>query len=175
MPSHVEHRAAQAAIARPREYSRRQLLALQRPANAPPADNDYQSRDPFLREVRIVDHQGTPIQLVSILSVDLDSPVVWHGSVGFMQAHGIDADYHLPFSTWTVELEQEALRELNRMMRLPREIEKFWQRPRGQKRPTHLHRMIALDQDERDKLRLLSLSTTPLIQVRDPRKLEGDD
>lgn len=149
-------------------YTRRQCLAIERPEERDP-QNWMSSNDPFKREVRMIDHNGTRIQLVSVLTVDLDDQPVWHGRVGFLQAGGEDKDYFLPMRMWGIALEQEALRELNDLMRLPREVEKFTQGIRPASRPTNLHRFIRLTELEKSwLLAVQSGGVKPLARAVDP-------
>lgn len=152
-------------------YTRRQSLAIERPAERDP-ENWMSVRDPFLRETRMVDHGGTQIQLVSILTVDLDDQPVWHARVGFLQAHDSgagDGDFFLPLRMWTVDLEQAALRELNELTRLPREVEKFTQGVRPAGRPTNVHRFIRLSELEKSWLLAVQCGgVKPSVRAVDP-------
>lgn len=155
-----------------REYSFRHTVAIERPEVRDPV-NWFASSEVHKRKTRLVERDGVKLQLVSILTVDLDTPPVWHARVGYLQAAGADADYFLPLSTWTPELEQEARAELRELTALPREVERcvFGQRPKG--RASTLHCFIPLSRLEQDWLTAIQCGgASPIVRIKDPRRYD---
>lgn len=137
-------------------YSRRQMIALENPEERDPV-SWMASQSPHTRKVDVVQNR---IQLVSILTVDLDSPPVWHARVGFMEAKD---DYFVPLRSWTDKMEQLARQKLAELTRLPREVEKFMDGVRPKARPTNIHVFIPLSRIERDYMEVVSGAGAPRI------------
>lgn len=147
------------------QYTRRQRWAIERPETRDARDW-MSSNEVFKREVRMVTHDGVPLQLVSVLTVDLDDHPMLHARVGFLQAHSTgtgkgDGDFYLPIRMWSSALEQEALRELNALTALPREVEKFTQGVRPKARPSTIHRFIRLSSLEEDWMKAVQCGGAP--------------
>lgn len=130
-------------------YSRRHLIALENPEERDPI-SWMASQSPHTRKVDVIANR---IQLVSILTVDLDSPPVWHARVGFMEAKD---DFFVPIAMWTDKMEQAARKKLAELTRLPREVEKYIDGVRPKARPTNIHVFIALSRLERDYMEVVT-------------------
>ena len=128
-------------------YSRRQMIALENPEATTPV-HPLASNDPHKRKMRLVDNK---YQVISLLTVDPDSPWVWHGTVGVMQNDSFEA----PIWMWSDEIEVVLRKELNEILRLPRPIERYMDARRPAGRPTSLHRFIPLTRREIDHLEIV--------------------
>lgn len=135
-------------------YSRRQVVALENPEERDPI-SWMASQSPHTRKVEVVLKK---LQLVSILTVDLDSPPVWHARVGFMEAKD---DFFVPISMWTDKMEQAARGKLAELTRLPRDVEKFMDGVRPKSRPTNIHVFVPLSRLERDYMEVVSGAGAP--------------
>lgn len=151
-------------VRRPRltNVSRRQMIALEHAEEWDPI-HSMATNDPHKRRMKLIRNK---YQLITILTVDLDSPPVWHGRVGFMQSD----EYTTPTWMWDDKLEEVARKELDQLMRLPRPIDRYMDATRPKGRPTSMHRFIPLAAEEIDYLRVVQAGG-----VRRSIKLRGPD
>lgn len=127
-------------------YSRRQQIALERPEETE-RDIAFASNEPYKREVEVIND----IQLVSILTVDLDDWPVWSARVGWMESKG----YFVPLRAWLPWMEEPAQRVMSEMIALPREVDPNHVRTtvRTKGRPSTIHKFIRLSPEEREYVR----------------------
>lgn len=147
------------------KYTRRQQLALERPEEHE-AFLNFASNEPWKREVEV--HEG--VQLVSILTVDLDDKPEWHARVGWQEAKG----YFVPLRAWTTWMEEPAQRVLDEMMALPRDVEAgAWKTTvRTAGRPSTIHKFLRLSGEEREyMLGVQGSIVQPRVWVKEPRRL----
>ncbi len=148
-------------------YSRRQITALERPEETEPGIN-FASNEPFKREVEV--HNA--IQLVSILTVDLDDWPVFHARVGWMEAKG----YFVPLRAWQPWMEEPAQRVMSELISLPREVD--WKRirttVRTKGRPSTIHKFIKVSPEEREYvLGITGGVVRPSLWFREPRRFSS--
>jgi len=145
-------------------YSRRQVIALERPEQNDPLNN-FASNEPFKREVEV--HNG--IQLVSILTVDVEGSRTywWHARVGWMEAKG----YFVPLRGWQDWMVEPAQRVMLWLITLPRDIERVYTDVQTDKRPSTIHKRIPLTPLERDYVDVVQSGTVePSVWLRGPRR-----
>lgn len=145
-------------------YSRRQRIALERPEEHD-AHINFASNDPHKREIEVIND----IQLVSILSVDLDDKPEWHARVGWMESKG----YFVPLRAWLPWMEEPAQRVMSELIRLPRDVEPSDVRTcvRTHGRPSTIHKYIRLSRLERDYVDAIRAGMKPSIWFREPRRV----
>lgn len=154
-------------------YTRRQIIAIENPERRPPK-NPLCSCSAFTREVRRYHRDKDNIlQFVSILTVDEDSPYVWHASTGFLEPVGEYADRAVPLATYTDEMLRMAQHELRELLRLPHDeiVVKPGAGPKGN--PVEYHHWVQLTQFEVSWMRGVQAGTVPRsIQLREPEVFE---
>lgn len=146
-------------------YTRRQQIALERPEETERGIN-FASNEPHKREVEV----HNDIQLVSILTVDLDDWPTWHARVGWMESKG----YFVPLRGWQPWMEEPAQRVLSEMISLPREVEKIGTAVRTHGRPSTVHKFIRVSPEEREYcLGVKGGIIQPKLWFKEPRKLDS--
>ena len=93
------------------------------------------------------------LQFVSILTVDPDSPSVWHARVGFLEPIGEWADRFVPMRTWTAGMELMAREEIAELLKLPRQDVTIASGIRPKGNPTNLHGFVRLTEYEASWMR----------------------
>lgn len=134
-------------------YSTRQIIAIENPESKDP-ENWMATTNPFTREVkRFQRDKANVLQFVSILTVDPDSPSVWHARVGFLEPIGEWADRFVPMRTWTAGMELMAREEIAELLKLPRQEVTIASGIRPKGNPTNLHGFVRLTQYEASWMR----------------------
>lgn len=134
-------------------YSTRQLIAIENPESKDP-ENWMSTTNPFTREVKRFQRDKTNVlQFVSILTVDPDSPSVWHARVGFLEPIGEWADRFVPMRTWTAGMELMAREEIAELLKLPRQDVTIASGIRPKGNPTNLHGFVRLTEYEASWMR----------------------
>ncbi len=146
------------------KYNRRQQIALERPEEHE-AHLNFASNEPMKREVEL----HNDVQLVSVLTVDLDDKPEWHARVGWMESKG----YFVPLRAWQPWMEQPAQRVLDEMISLPRDLDlnavKTTVRTHG--RPSTIHKFIRLSPEEREyMLGVAGGIVQPKLWFKEPRR-----
>lgn len=134
-------------------YTQRQTIAIENPETRDP-QNWMATTNPFTREVRRFQRdKHNVLQFVSILTVDPDSPSVWHARVGFLEPIGEWADRFVPMRTWTTGMELMAREEIAELLKLPRQDVTIATGIRPKGNPTNLHGFVRLTQYEASWMR----------------------
>ena len=134
-------------------YSTRQIIAIENPESKDP-ENWMATTNPFTREVkRFQRDKANVLQFVSILTVDPDSPSVWHARVGYLEPIGEWADRFVPMRTWTAGMELMAREEIAELLKLPRQDVTIASGIRPKGNPTNLHGFVRLTQYEASWMR----------------------
>lgn len=134
-------------------YTDRQLVAIENPESRDP-ENWMSTTNPFTREVRRFQRdKGNILQFVSILTVDPDSPSVWHARVGFLEPIGEWADRFVPLRTWTAGMELMAREEVATLLKLPRQDVTIASGIRPKGNPTNQHGFVRLSEYEASWMR----------------------
>lgn len=134
-------------------YTDRQQIAIENPETRDP-QNWMSTTNPFTRVVRRFQRDKTNVlQFVSVLTVDDDSPYVWHARVGFLEPIGEWADRFVPMRTWTDGMQLMAREEIAELLKLPNQDVKVASGIRPKGNPTNLHGFVRLTQYEVSWLR----------------------
>jgi hypothetical protein len=134
-------------------YTQRQVIGIENPETRDPV-NWMATNNPFTREVRRFERdRGNVLQFVSILTVDPDSPAVWHARVGFLEPVGEYADRLVPMATWTDGMQRMAREEIAELLKLPRQDVTVASGIRPKGTPTNLHGFVRLSQSEASWMR----------------------
>jgi hypothetical protein len=134
-------------------YHQRAVIAIENPETRDPV-NWMATNNPFTREVRRFERdRGNVLQFVSILTVDPDSPAVWHARVGFLEPVGEYADRFVPMATWTDGMQRMAREEIAELLKLPRQDVTVASGIRPKGTPTNLHGFVRLSQSEASWMR----------------------
>lgn len=134
-------------------YTNRQTLAIENPESKDP-QNWMATTNPFTRETRRFQRdKANVLQFVSILTVDPDSPSVWHARVGFLEPVGEFADRFVPMRTWTTGMELMAKEEIATLLTLPRPDYTITPGIRPKGNPVNLHGFVRLTQYESSWMR----------------------
>lgn len=149
------------------KFSKRQRIALER-LETKGHREPMLSKDPLTRETKVV--QG--FRVVSGLTVDDDQPMVWRAWVGLVDPKDVIIgrdDYFVPLRMWPSWAAELCEMWIQQLLTLPRNIEKVYQGLYPKGRPTTVHRMVRLDDDERRyvedvKAKLLQ----PSVAAKDP-------
>jgi len=129
------------------------LIAIENPESKDP-ENWMSTTNPFTREVKRFQRDKTNVlQFVSILTVDPDSPSVWHARVGFLEPIGEWADRFVPMRTWTAGMELMAREEIAELLKLPRQDVTIASGIRPKGNPTNLHGFVRLTEYEASWMR----------------------
>lgn len=135
------------AAAVPRQYTRRQLLALER---ADTKDRqEMHSGDVFKRDVEMIDiGKGKLIQMVSALHVNLDDWPEWDASVGFMEGGNSGLMVHQ--RAWTEQMWESANRMMRDLITMPYEVAGVRSAWKTKARPSEWHVLFRVTAIERD-------------------------
>lgn len=134
-------------------YSDRLTIAIENPEHRDP-QNWFASNNPFTRQVRRFERDSKNIlQFVSVLTVDDDSPPVFHARVGFLEPVGEYADRFVPMRTWTDGMQRMAKEEIATLLTLPRPDYSIASGVRPKGNASTLHGFVRLTQYEISWLR----------------------
>jgi hypothetical protein len=158
------------------QYSRRQLIAIDRP-EAKDRPDTFCTRDPHKRLVRIYRRgKDATLHLVTALSIDLDDWPVWHATVGYLQPSGDDADFFVPKRMWTEQMHQDATREMQELARMPYDDPPYRTAWRTKERPAEWHVFWEVTPIVRDMVTAAQSGFyEPHIKISDPRWANEDD
>lgn len=155
-------------------YTQRQQIAIENPETRDP-QNWMATNNPFTREVRRFQRdKHNVLQFVSVLTVDPDSPSVWHARVGFLEPIGEWADRFVPMRTWTTGMELMAREEIAELLKLPRQDVTIASGIRPKGTPTNLHGFVRLTQYESSWMRGVQDGTIErTVALRYPEVIEA--
>lgn len=154
----------------PTQYSRRHRIALERPELHDRRDVGW-TNDPHKRKVFMVEHAKKKIQLVTALTVDLDDWPEWHASVMYLDENpGAQRSFPIERRLWSDEMQQRAIGEMRKLMRLPYEVQGVLSRWATRDRPSEWHCYWKVLPVERDKIIAILCGTVqPTVYIKDPR------
>jgi hypothetical protein len=156
-------------------YSQRAIIAIENPEPRPPKGGALCSSSAFTREVRRYQRDASNVlQFVTILTVDEDSPYVWHARVGFLEPTGEYADRQVPLRTYTDEMHRMAMLARLDLLRLPHEdiVIKPGVGPKGN--PTEYHAWVPLTQFEVSWMKGVQSGAIPrTIALKQPEVIEA--